>query len=161
MKKILIVFAVLLGFATIALAAPNLLGTRKVTDNVVKTTWAHNKSTPTGLINATGATAAYGTGEYCNEGSVVFEIVTGSNIMNVAMQVAYDYSSPGDIATTFYNSIGTDAAPYHQVNAADTDTLKFDFSGRGFNKWRLNCLTGCGVNNTISKVYGYCWESND
>ena len=161
MKKILIALLVIAFVASIAWAAPNLLKTVKVTDNVVRTTWAHPGSSPAGLINATGATTAYGTGEYCDSGSVIFETVSGSNIMNIAMQVAYDYSAPNDIATTFYNAVGTDSAPYHQVKAYDTDTLKFDFSSRGFNRWRLNCLTGCGVNNTISKVYGYCWESND
>jgi hypothetical protein len=163
MKKILIALLVLLGFASIAMAAPYLLGTKKLPgeDFVMETIWAHPKSSTTGLINATGATKSYNTGSMCDTGSVIFETVTGSNIMNIAMQVAYD-GDPLDVQgrnSLFTNAIGTTSAPYHQVDAGDSDTLKFDFNSRGFDRWRLNCLAGCGVNNTISEVYGVCWRS--
>lgn len=161
MKKILIAAMAILLIASLAWAAPRLIGTIKLPgeDLVYQTTWAHPKSSPSGLINATGATSSYKTGSVCDTGSLIFETVTGADIKNVALQVAYD-TSPGYTATTvFYNTVGTTTEPWHQVNTNDSDTLKFDFNSRGFNRWRLNCLVGCDVTNTISQVSGVCWRN--
>jgi len=164
MKRILMIAMAVLLIASIAWAAPELLGGGKKVpgDNVVMTIFAHPKSNTTGLINATGATKAYNSGKVCDTGSILLETVTGSNIMNVALQVAYNIDPVDTSGATalFTNAIGTDTAPYHQVNASDTDTLKFDFNSRGFNRWKLNCLAGCGVNNTISEAYGVCWRKS-
>jgi hypothetical protein len=163
MKKIVVAIMLLVMVST-AMAAPYLLGTRKLPGEafVYQTVWAHPKSSTTGLINTTGATADWGV-DMCDTGSVIFETVTGTAIKNVAMQVAYsaDETNPAlkGSALLFTNAIGTTSAPYHPVTTADTDSHKFDFNSRGFNRWRLNCLAGCDLTNTISNVYGVCWRS--
>jgi hypothetical protein len=161
MKKILTALLVVVLAVSIAWAAPDLLGTTKLPgeDMVTLTIWAHPKSDPTGLINSTGATTAYKTSSLCDTGSISFETVAGSNIMNVALQVGYDADPITPITADFTNAVGTTSEPWHQVDVNDSDSLKFDFNSRGFNRWRLNCLTNCGVGNSISEVYGICWRS--
>jgi hypothetical protein len=161
MKRFLTSLLVVILVASIAWAAPDLLKTTKLPgeDLVYQTVWAHPKSDPTGLINSTGATASYKTSSVCDTGSVVFETLAGTDIKNVALQVAYD-TYPGYTATSvFYNAVGTDSEPWHKITSGDTDDYKFDFNSRGFNRWRLNCLVGCDVTNTISQVSGICWRN--
>jgi hypothetical protein len=163
MKRILIALIAITCFASVAFAAPYLLGTKKFPgeDRVMQTIWAHPKSSTTGLINSTGATASYNTGVVCDTGSIIFETVTGADIKNVALQVAYD-GDPLDTSganSVFTNAIGTTSEPWHPITNGDTDTHKFDFNSRAFDRWRLNCLVGCDVTNTISEVYGTCWRS--
>jgi hypothetical protein len=160
MRKLISLLAVIL-CASIAWAAPDLLGTKKLPgeDLVYDTLWAHPKSDPSGIINSTGATKSYPTGSMCDTGSVIFETVSGADIKNVALQVTYD-TYPGYTTTSvFYNAAGkTEATPWHSIINGNTDSYKFDFNSRGFNRWRLNCLVGCDVTNTISQVSGICWR---
>jgi hypothetical protein len=164
MKRLISAMVVLTLVASIAWAAPKLLGTRQMPGDearVRQTIWAHPKASPsTGIINATGTTTAYPTGIVCDEGSMVFDTVAGSDIKNVALQVAYtDILNPQNFSgITFTNAVGTTSAPYHQVDTNDTDTHKYDFNSRAFNVWRLNCLAGCDLTNTITSVYGMCWR---
>ena len=163
MKKILAALLVVIMVASFAFAATNLLGTRPHpnTGNKWRTTWAYTASTPSGLMNATGATKAYGVSIGCDTGKVKFDDITGTNIMNIAVQVADYYgpefgpSAPSD--ALFTNAIGTTSEPWHQVDPSDTDTHKFDFSQREFEAWRLNCLVGCDLTNSIGTAWGDCW----
>jgi hypothetical protein len=164
MKKILIVvLALMFMISSVAFAATYLLGTdpHPGTGNKWRTIWAYTASTPSGLMNATGATTAFGVSPGCDTAKIKFDSITGTNIMNIAVQVA-DYfgpefgsSAPSD--SLFTNAIGTTSAPWHQVDPSDTDTHKFDFSQREFEIWRLNCLVGCDLTNSIGTAWGDCW----
>lgn len=163
MKKAVLSVAILLTFATIALAAINLVGTRKHPNNSNKyrTTWAHPISTPSGIINSTGATAAYSVSQGCDTAKVKVGAITGTAIMNIAVQVADlygpEYGASPVVDGIFTNTIGTPSAPYHQVDPADTDTYKFDITSQEYTVWRLNCLAGCDLTNSIGIAWGDCW----
>jgi hypothetical protein len=163
MKKILTALIVVVLIASMAMAATNLLGTRMHPNNSDKyrTTWAYTESTPSGLMNATGATTAYPASEGCDTAKIKVSDITGSNIMNVAVQVSDLYgpefgASPQPDGI-FTNAVGTSSAPYHQVDPGDTDTHKFDLNSREFSVWRLNCLAGCDLTNSIGTAWGDCW----
>jgi hypothetical protein len=163
MKKILTALLVVVLMASFASAATYLLGTRPnpFTGNKWRTTWANPSSTPSGLMNATGASTAYPVSVGCDTAKVKVGDITGSNIMNIAVQVAdlygpqYGNSAPSD--GLFTNAVGTTSEPWHQVKPTDTDTWKFDVNSREFSVWRLNCLVGCGVANYIETAWGDCW----
>lgn len=159
MRKFIAIGLVLV-MATVAIAAPELLGTKQLNKNafVYQTIWAHPKSNTTGLMNTTGATTSYNV-PLCDTGSMVFDTITGTAIRNVAMQVGYANDPLNPTTVTFTNAVGTDSAPYHSLDPGDSDTYKYDFNSRGFTEWRLNCLAGCDLTNTISSVYGVCWRS--
>jgi len=163
MKRILAIALAVVFVAGFAMAATNLLGSRVHPHNNAKwrTTWANPSSTPTGLINTSTATTSYTVKGGCNKAKVTFGSVSGSNIMNVAVQVADRYGPQyGDnppVQALFTNVVGTSSEPWHQVKPGDTDTHKFDIKDREFEVWRLQCLAGCGVNNTIGLAWGDCW----
>ena len=161
MKRFALAILAVVLLASFAWAAPELLGTTKMKaeDRVMQTVFAHPKSNTTGLINTTGATASWPTNIVCDTGSVIFETITGADIKNVALQVGYDLSPGYTETTVFWNTIGTSSEPWHPITNGNTDTYKFDFSSRAFNRWRLDCLVGCDITNTISEVYGTCWRS--
>ena len=128
-------------------------------DNVTQCTFAHSLATPnTGIMNKTGATKALLSKTKCDTGSIVFKTIIGTGIMNVAMQTApeFDPTQSGAKPTAFYNTIGSTSTPYHEVDPADSDTWKFDFNSRSFDWWRLNCLAGCDLTNSIAIVFGDC-----
>lgn len=163
MKKLIAIIVCVLIVCSVAIAAQNLLGTKQhpTNGNKYRTTWAHPLSSTSGIINSTGATTAYAVSFGCDTGKIKVGDITGTGIMNMALQVAdlygpqYGASPMSDAA--FTNAIGTDSAPYHQVDPTDTDTWKFDFSDREFTIWRLNCLAGCSATNYIETAWGDCW----
>lgn len=163
MKRIMVALVAVLLVASTAFAATYLLGTRPhpATGNKYRTTWANPASTPSGLMNATGATTAYGVTAGCDTASVKFGSITGTDIMNIAVQVAdlygpqYGASPPSD--GSFTNAIGTDSEPWHQLVPIDSDTYKFDMNSRQFSVWRLNCLAGCDLTNSVALAWGDCW----
>jgi hypothetical protein len=161
MKKFVTPLIIILLTASIAMAAVYLRTAKKAgEDDMSQTTWANVKASPDGIMNTTGATKALKTLTTCTQGMVEFGTVSGTNIMNIAMQtaMAYDPEKTGALPSVFYNSIGSTSAPYHQVDPADTDTHKFDFNSRAFDYWRLNCLVGCDLTNSIATAHGDCWR---
>jgi hypothetical protein len=164
MKKILAAIMVVVMLCSVALAA-GLLGTKKhpFNNNKYRTTWAHPSSTSESLINATGATTAYGVSFGCNGFKVKVGDITGTGIMNIAVQVADMYGPEfGDSPQSdslFTNAVGTTAAPWHPVDPSDTDSYTFylEEGTREFTVWRLNCLAGCTATNYIETAWGDCW----
>lgn len=158
MKKLIVAMVLIVFVVSIAWAAT--LGTRPYYRNVsvTETTWAYSGTG--GLMNATGATTAYDTLDVCDKGYVKFDDITGTAFMNVALQVADRYGPPfGDTPprdSLFTNAVGTTSEPWHQVKPGDTDTHKFDFNSRSFTVWRLNCLAGCDLTNSIATAWGRC-----
>jgi len=161
MKRFSTAIIIVLLVTSIAYAAAYLRTVKKAgEDNMSQTTWANPKSAPDGIMNTTGATKTLKTLTTCNIGMVEFGGISGTNIMNVTMEtaMAYDPERTGALPSVFYNSIGSSSIPYHQVDPGDKDSHKFDFNSRAFDYWRLNCLAGCDLTNSISIAHGDCWR---
>ena len=160
MKRLLLAILMIMFIASVAHAVRLGCTIKDGDDNVTQCTFAHPLATPTGIMNSTGATKALLSKTTCDTGSIVFKTIVGTGIMNVAMQTApeFDPTKSGAKPTAFYNTIGSTSTPYHQVDPADSDTHKFDFNSRGFDWWRLNCLAGCDLTNSIAIVFGDCWR---
>ena len=161
MKKFLLVALTIIFMASTAHAVRLGCTISAEDDNVTQCTFAHPLATPnTGIMNSTGATKALKSKTKCDTGSIVFKTIIGTGIMNVAMQTApgFDPTMSGAKPTAFYNTIGSTSEPYHQVDPTDSDTHKFDFNSRGFDWWRLNCLAGCDLTNSVAIVFGDCWR---
>jgi hypothetical protein len=156
MKKILIVFAVLIGFVSVAYAA-SYIGTTKLWkgETVNQSLFIY---TDTIAMNSTTPTDSLSVQPLCKAGSVIFANMTGTTTKQVAMQTTYRWSAdelrPPD-PTPFYNTIGSTSSPYHEITS-HTDTHKFDFNSRWFNEWRFVCLSGCDLTNTIGTLVGFC-----
>jgi len=166
MKRLLLAILTVFFITSVAHAEVRLGTAKKPSeDKESQTTWAHPNAPAifNGIMNSTGATKAFKTISECDRGMIEFGDITGSGIMNVAVQTApfYDPEKTGAQPPFFYNSIGSTSTPYHQLDPSDSDTYKFDFNSRAWDWWRIYCLAGCTTTNYVETIHGDCRKEGE
>lgn len=157
MKKVFIAIGILLMMCSIAWAA-TYIGTTYLwgSDKIRQTLWTYEGSN---IINSSTMTDAYEVQPLCTKASIIFGDLSGTGIKNVEVLTSYTWSADENLRPSdspiFYNSIGSTSKSYHELSGV-TDTQKIDMSQRWFNTWRLKCVSGCDLTNTIGTAVGFC-----